>query len=180
MLAEEDLMRHHLAAFEVPPGGPQRGTEVLPAGGPQRGEEGIFGPASFANINPDMGAGSLSFSRGNALTYDSDRGDVQAAEHQRNTGLAPASGVHDLAFGVSSGGYKVPRRHQEMGVEGDGCGGRDLVDRAPGTQMFCPTHQMEMERGIENHAALTSRNGLAESDVVGQGYADPLRTGFRT
>jgi hypothetical protein len=180
MLAEEDLMRHHLAAFEVPPGGPQRGTEVLAAGEPQRGEEGIFGPASFANINPDMGAGSLSFSRGNALTYDSDRGDVQAAEHQRNIGLAPASGVHDLAFGVSSGGYKVPRRHQEMGVEGDGCGGRDLVDRAPGTQMFCPTHQMEMERGIENHAALTSRNGLAESDVVGQGYADPLRTGFRT
>jgi hypothetical protein len=152
-------LRHPLTDFEVPPGGLQSGMEALLVSRPQRfekdslagrlqrGEKGIFRPEPSIGQHLEMGAGSLSFCCGNASTYDRGRGDALAAEHQRNTGLAPTSGVQDLAFGVSSDGYKVQRVHREMGVEGDGCGGRDLVDRAPGTQMFCPSHQKEMEGG---------------------------------
>jgi hypothetical protein len=128
MLAEEVLNRHHLAAFEVPPGGPQHGVEVLPAGRPQHpvevlpagrpqhGEEGIFGPETFiAHIDAEMGAGPLSFCRGHTRTYDSDRGDVQAAQHQGNAGLAP-SGVRNPTAGANRGRYSAPAQRQEVGA----------------------------------------------------------------
>jgi hypothetical protein len=127
---------------------------------PARWRAAAWRPVSFAYINADLGAGSLSFCRGNAPTYASDRGDVR---HRRNiglpyasglqqlascdssgAGLAYTSGLRQLASDVSSGGYKV-LRHQEMGVEGGGCGGCGLIDRAPGTH--CPPHQMEMVGG---------------------------------
>jgi hypothetical protein len=176
LLAEDSLKRHPLAAFEVPPGGPQLGVEVLsagrpqypvevlPAGRPQLGEEGIFSLGAFlAHISNEMGAGSLSFCRGNAPTYDSDRGDVLHAPHQRHAGLAP-SGVQNLTAGANRGGYSAFAQHQEMGVEGGCCGGRDLVDRTPGTQMFRPAHRSEMKGG---------KGRPGKSDQLGQ--PEPLR-----
>jgi hypothetical protein len=95
----------------------------------------------------EMGARSLSFCRGNTPTYDSDRSDVPPmAQHQRNPRLAP-SGFQYLTPGANRDGYSPDGLHQEMGVEWGGCGGRDLVDRAPGTHMFIPAHQNEMKGG---------------------------------
>jgi hypothetical protein len=174
MLAEEDLKRHPLTAFEVPPSGPQYGVEALPAGRrqcseedlpagrPQRGEEGIFRPGPSIGQRQEMGAGSLSFCCGNASTYDRDRGDVLPGEHREmpDWQLVGSSTSHPVPIPASS----ASGLHHEMGVEGGGCGGRDLVDRTPGTQMFRPAHQNEM-RGGEGRPD--------RSDQLGQ--PEPLR-----
>jgi hypothetical protein len=92
---QEDLVRHPVNMFEVPQGGPQQGTGAPPVGGPQTTNN------SMGSINPDLDAGSLSFCRGNAPTYDCDRGDVQ---RQGNPGMTCGSGLRQLASDVNSGG----------------------------------------------------------------------------